>query len=510
MRWIAWILAALLSIQTAHANWYEATTPRVRVYAEGSEKRALDLAEKIERFDAALRLLRGLPDVDHGAASRLTIYSVGSSQFIGRLAGSRNVAGFYSARAGGSVAFVPQRSDGGEFALRAEAVLLHEYAHHFMFRNFPGAYPTWLNEGFAEFFATARFERDGSIMFGNAPMYRAYGLVQGHQLPIERLLEPGDAKLSSAQIDNLYGRAWLLTHLLTFSSERSGQIERYIGAIRQGAGSIEAAKTAFGDLSTLDRELDRYTRQRLTGLRLTSDRLKIAPVRVRQLSDGESAMMDVHIESTSGVTREEALSLLPKAQRAAAPFPNDPFAQGVLAEAEYDAGNFGAARDAALRALASDPRNRQGMLYHGMALAGLAREAKDDNAPSYQAIIAPWIAANRADPDDPRPMLLIYQAAREFGDYNASIVEGIKYAQRIAPEDRGLRMIAAGEYLREGKLNDARPLIASLAYDRHAGNREQMATVLDMIDSGNAKGAADTLSRYGNAAASNPEPDEAE
>jgi hypothetical protein len=510
MRLVAWILLCWLTIGSAEANWYEATTPRVRVLAEGSENRARDLAEKIERFDAALRLLRGLPNVDHGAASRLTIYSVGSSRFIGRLAGSNNVAGFYSARAGGSVAFVPQRSDSGEFALRAEAVLLHEYAHHFMYRNFPGAYPTWLSEGFAEFHATARFERNGDIMFGHAPMYRAHGLVLGQQLPIERLLEPGDTRLTSAQVDNLYGRAWLLTHLLTFSTERRGQIERYIAAIRQGTGSVDAARAVFGDLKMLDRELDRYTRQRLTGLRIGSDRLKIPPIRVRRLSDAETAMMDIHIESTSGVTREEALRLLPMAQRAAAPYPRDPFAQGVLAEAEYDAGNYAAARDAALRALGSDPQFRQGLIYHGMALAALAREDTGGTTPDYRAIIAPWITANRADPDDPRPMLLIYQAAREFGSYDASIVKGVKYAQQIAPEDRGLRMIAAGEYLREGKLAEARPLIASLAYDRHARNREQMAMVLDMIDKGDSKAAADTLSRQGSAEVSNPQPDDAE
>lgn len=511
MRWVAWIFFVWLSIGVAQANWYEATTPRVRVYAEGSEERARSLAEKIERFDAALRLMRGLPDVDHGPASRLTIYSVGSSNLIGRLAGARNIAGFYSARAGGSVAFVPQRSSGGgEFALRAEAVLLHEYAHHFMYRNFPGAYPTWLSEGFAEFFATASFDRDGSIMFGHAPMYRAYGLVQGHQLSIERLLEPGDAKLTGAQIDNLYGRAWLLTHYLTFSNERKGQVERYIGAIRKGTGSVDAAKAAFGDLSTLDRELDRYTRQRLTGLRIGKERLSIPPIQLRQLSDAESAMMDVHIESTSGVTREEALRLLPKAQRAAAPYPNDVFVQGVLAEAEYDAGNYAAARDAAVRALAGDPKSRQGLIYHGMSLAALARETKDNSPAGYQAILAPWMAANRADPDDPRPILLIYQAAREFGNYNASIVEGIKYAQTIAPEDRGLRMIAAGEYLHEGKLAEARSLVASLAYDRHSGNREQMATLLEMIDKGDAKAASEALSRRGNAEATEPSPDDAE
>ncbi len=498
MRWIGWVVAAWLSLGVAQANWYEASTPRVRVLAEGNQKRAHDLAEKLEKFDAALRLIRGLQPVDHGPASRLTVYVVDSAAQVSRLSGMQNAAGVYMARAGGSIALVPQRSGGGgETALGAEAVLFHEYAHHFMYRNFPGAYPAWLSEGFAEFHATARFDRDGSIMLGYAPMYRAHGLILGHQLPIERLLEPGDRRMSDQQIDNLYGRGWLLTHYLTFSKDREGQISRYINALRAGTDSVAAAKAIFGDLNALDRELDRYTRQKLTGLRISADRLIIAPIEVRRLSDAESAMMGVHLESTSGVTREEALRLLPKARRAAAPYPTDPFVQGALAEAEYDAGNYAAARDAALRALSTDPKSRQGLIYHGMALAAIAREAKDRSQPTYRAILAPWMAANRLDPDDPRPMILIYGAAREFGNFNASVVEGIKYAQKIAPEDRGLRMTAASEYLREGKLAEARPLIASLAYDRHAGNREQMAALLALIDAGDAKRAAQTLARQG-------------
>lgn len=499
MRILGWIVALWLSVNVAQAQtWFEATTPRVRVIAKGNEEAARSLAERLEKFDSALRLSRGIESVDHGPAARLTVYVVDSTSQIARLANSAMTAGFYLPRAGGSVAFVPRRNSGGPSSLNAEAVLLHEYAHHFMFRNFPSANPGWLTEGFAEFNATARFDRDGSITIGYAPMYRAHSLINGIQLPIERLLEPGSRAMRPAEVDNFYGRGWLLTHYLTFSKEREGQLGRYIAALQGGASSLEAAKQAFGDLRSLDRELDRYTSQKLSGWRIGADRLGIAPIAVRAMTDGESAMMDIHIESTSGVTRDEALGLLPRARRAAAPFPNAAFAQGVLAEAEYDAGHYAAARDAALRALAADPQSRQGLLYHGMALAALAREAKDVGSATYRAVIAPWVRANRLDPDDPRPMMLIYFASREFGQQNASVVDGIKYAQSIAPEDRGLRMTAASEYIREGKLDTARPLIASLVYDPHAGNRERMATLLALIDAGDRDGASAALARPGN------------
>lgn len=497
MRWIGAVLLAWASLGTAQADWFEASTPRVRVVAEGSERNARALAEKLEKFDAALRVLRSIPAADFGKAGRLNVYVVRNATAVAKLANARNVAGFYVPRAGGSVAFVPQApvSD-GELGFGPQAVLLHEYTHHFMFRNFPGAYPAWFTEGFAEFHATASFDRDGGVMFGKPPLYRAYGLIVGAQLPIERLLEP-DRKMSMEQIDNLYGRGWMLTHMLTFSQTRKGQLSTYMRALRSGNGSVDAATKGFGELRLLDRELDKYTRQRLMSATITADKLDTAPVEIRRLSDAEAAMMPIHIESTSGVTPQEAAKLLPRARRAAAPFPGDAFVQGALAEAEYDAGNFAEARAAALRALAADPKSRQGLVYHGMAMAAIADAAGDRAPATHKAIIAPWIQANRLDRDDPLPMALIHGSARSFGIDNKSIVAGVKYAQQMAPEDRGLRLTAAAEYLREGDLKTARPLIASLAYDPHSGNREAMGALLALIDSNDGGGAKAAMAAMG-------------
>lgn len=507
-RLLALIALCWMSIASAHAQWFEATTPRVRVLAQGNADRARDLAERLERFDAMMRVLSNSQARDLGAASRLTVYLIDSDR-VARFAGA-GVAGFYSPRAGGSVAFVPRNTASGSFSLSAQAVLLHEYAHHFMFRNFPGAYPAWLTEGFAEFYATATFTRDGGMEIGRPPMYRAHALFTGGQLPIERVLDPGDRPLDAYQADNFYGRGWALVHYLIFNKSRFGQLQRYLNALRTGTGSVAAAGEAFGDLKVLDRELDRYLKQSLTIMRLPAEKLPIAQVAVRRLSPGESAAMDVHAESESGVTRPEALRLLPRARRVAASHPQDAFVLGVLAEAEYDAGEYAAARDAALRAIAVDPRSRQGLLYHGMALAALAREAKSNDRATYRAVIAPWVQANRLDPDDPQPMILIYRAAGEFGQSHPSIIEGIKYAQQLAPEDRGLRMAAAGEYIRAGDLPGARPLIASLAYDRHAGNRERMAELLRLIDARDVAGARALVSRREPAETSEGETTESE
>ena len=105
--------------------------------------------------------------------------------------GSRYTQGFYQSRAGGSVAFIP-RVDGSnqtERVTEGELVLLHEYAHHFMYSVFSGSAPLWFTEGFAEFYATAKFEKDGSVGLGLPANHRAAELVYAKDVPLDDAAE---------------------------------------------------------------------------------------------------------------------------------------------------------------------------------------------------------------------------------------------------------------------------------------------------------------------------------
>ncbi|UUL81662.1 tetratricopeptide repeat protein [Sphingomonas qomolangmaensis] len=493
-------ILALLLPATAHAEWYEATTPHVRVFAKGKEAEARRIADQIERFDSALRYLRETPEREGGPAGRLTIYVVDSFAEVDRLTKGANVAGFYLPRAGGSVAFVPQRAPGGDkLALSEEAVLLHEYTHHFMYRNYTAAHPPWLAEGFAEFHATARFHDDGSVQIGAPPPYRIRGLFYRVQLPIQRLLEPKDVKITWQELDNLYGRGWLLLHYLTFEKTRAQQLAEYLRAMAEGKPSLEAARLAFGDLKTLDRELAAYTRKQLVEVQIPATALKPGSISVRRLTAPEEAMMEVHIVSTSDVDRKQARKLLPKVRKAAQPYPDHPFVQAVMAKAEFDAGNFNEAKAAADRSVAADPKSRNGLLYQSMAMTQLALASEDRSPQTKRATRAPLLAANRLDPDDPRPMLLIYENHRAFGDTpGPDVVKAIQYAHRMAPEDHDLRLTAASEHLRAGEVSRARALVAPLVYDAHAGRQEAATALLALIDAHGTEaadataGAADT------------------
>ena len=87
MRFRVWLCAVVLIAggTRADAAWNEATSKHFHVYADESPEELKAFATKLETFDAAVREARGTPDVDPGAATRVTIYVLPDMAAIGRL-----------------------------------------------------------------------------------------------------------------------------------------------------------------------------------------------------------------------------------------------------------------------------------------------------------------------------------------------------------------------------------------------------------------------------------------
>lgn len=486
---------ALLALPgAARAEWHEASTERFVVYSDDSPERLRQFATNLERLDKAMRLHLTRPDTPVGKANRITVYVLDDVADVRRLAGSADVAGFYTPRAGGTAAFVPRRAGTEEGDLSALEILLHEYAHHFLFSGWPNAaYPRWFAEGFAEFYATAKFERDGSVTLGYPPQYRAHGIMTGDSLPIDKLLTADTRKLTGEQTDLLYGRGWLMTHYFLLGSERQRELGAYIDAINKGKPSLEAAQ-AFGDLKVLDRELQRYRKGKLAAVQARAAALKVGEVAVRRLGAGEAATMEVRIRSKRGVDAKTAPAVYAAAKRACAPYPDDPAAQVVLAEAAYDAEDYAAAEAAADRAIAADPKAIDAHVYKAMARMAVALKADDTSKETWSAIRRSIVAANRIDPEDPEPLILFFRSFVEAGqEPSKSARAGFYYAAALAPHDRALRLNVAQAYIADGDPAEARAMLLALAYDAHNPGLAGAANALiARIDKGeiHAKGDA--------------------
>ena len=482
------VLFALLIAAPAHAQWWEAKTDHFIVYSQSSASEAKEFAEKLERFDMSLRSLQNIKSTPVTSDShRLSVYRFGDMGDIGRLAGSQGVAGFYIARAGGSVAFVPAREEiksniksiRQRNELDSQTVLFHEYAHHFMFQHFSGAYPGWYVEGLAETYSTIDFKPDGTFHLGNPPQARAEALMGGLNFSAQRLL----TNTNRPDMMDIYGRytvGWLLTHYLTFEPSRSGQLGNYLRLINNGTDPTIAARQAFGDLAKLNRDIQNYKNKQLPGALVRPANYRTPIVQMRRLGPDEEAIIRVQMRSKRGVNRKTAPDVAADARAIAAKFPRSYVVNLALAEAEFDAERYTEAEAAADRALALNPRSVEAMLYKGRAYL-----ERGKSAPAQLAAARTWFTkANQIDRNHAGPLLYNYLTYfKAGGPVPESAVIGLERAFEIAPFDAEVRMVLARQLLAEKKGKLARSVIVPFALAPHESKvAKALREVVDLID----------------------------
>lgn len=485
---IALAAAALALAAPAQAKWHKAESPHFVVYADDSEQDVRKFAEILERFHSAMGLLTGRGDVIPSPSNRLVIFAVGSGGKVAQLIGDKSgkVAGFYRPGAGSSRAFVPdiQLTRGeNDFSL---TVLLHEYAHHFLISSGRFAMPRWVDEGAAEFFASAKFERDGSVGIGRPAFHRASELAYARDVTVEELLDHElYAKRHGKGYDAFYGRAWGLYHYLTIeditNGARKDQLRNYAKAITGGKTPRESAAAAFGDLEQLEKDLDAYLkRQKLKYLPFDAQKIPPAMVRITALSQGEGEVMPLRIQSQRGVNRDEAIGLVAQVRARAARYPDDPGVLAALAEAEHDAGNDQAAIAAADKAIARDPSQVNAYVQKGYALFRMAGEASTEKqAAAFKEAMKPFEALNKIENDHPLPLIYYYRSFTEQGrEPPAPARHALEWASQLAPFDQGLSFEVAMMQAREGSIALARSGLDAIAANPHGGPLAERARML--------------------------------
>lgn len=500
---LAAVCAALSCLVTAPARaaWYEAKSKHFIIDANENPDELRAYAQKLERFDQAVRYFYQMPDPPLTDAGRVTILVVPDVESIQALMPNSGAAGFYRTAASGSFAFIPHTTDftiqgmsGGtgvfHETLSPQEIFFHEYTHHLQLQDSTVALPMWVAEGYAEFFATAEINKDGSVTFGKFPAYRSWGVHDRDSITMEEIVgETFGNTLYSYQMDTLYGRAWLLVHYLMMTESRHGQLGRYVDNINKGMSALDAGKAAFGDLKQLDRDLDAYLApHKLLGVTVSPDVLSVGDIAVRPLNPAESAIVHVRMRSKAGAPESTAPSIAAEARGVAAKFPTDPSVQSALAEAELDAKNYAAASTAADAALAADPKNVRALIYKGRAQMELAKA--NAKSADWDGVREWFLKANKLDTENAEPLFLFYRTyaeARQPLTQNA--VDALLYAVELAPQDYDARITAVGQLLAENKLDEAKSMFAPVAFRPHADqqSREQGKKIMDAIVAGDGK-----------------------
>jgi tetratricopeptide (TPR) repeat protein len=468
-------------VSTARAEWLEVSSDHFVIYGDQNAEKVQQFAERLERYHAAMSYVNGVKQTKPSPSNRVRIFAVANAKTVRKVLGTkeRYLAGVYIPRAGGSVALIPKLEKASMYDMSGESILYHEYAHHFMRAVLtPRAFPRWFTEGFAEFYANPKFNKDGTISVGAPPYYRAAELRYARVVPIRTMLS-FDGGAGGSGFDAFYGQSWVLFHYLQMEPERSGQLAKYQQLLASGKPALAAAEAAFGDLDKLDSDMESYMRRRNVAVRVIDGKaLETGPIAIRKLRVGEAAMMSTIIESKVGVNAEEAKALVPVARKIATTHSDDAVVLAALAEAEFDAGNDDAAITAADQALAIDPTQIDAQLQKGYALA---RKALSGNpaSPTWKDVRAQFVKANAVENDHPVPLLYFYLSYKQAGlTPTQNAVDGLEWALKLAPYDPSLRWLVVQQMVADERLSDAIVTLGPLAYSPHASSETEKAVTL--------------------------------
>lgn len=469
-------LALMVFAGSAQAAWVKVETDKFIVYGQGGERAVTAYATKLTTYDAVLRRFHP-STLDRKPNTKVQVYLVTSRDDLRRVRPrlNRMIGGFYMAMNEGVFAMALKDAGLGE-----DDVMFHEYAHHFMWENFPAAYPAWFVEGWAEYFMTTEIKPD-EIKVGGYSVGRAYGIFGESWIPLEDLLSKTSFETREQKRDVYYSLAWLLTHYMRSDAQRAKQLDAAIVAISQGKDPVKSFETATGQsLVELTQALKKY--QKLQVLGIKNPGLQ-APMTVTILPKSADDLLLADLRLILSATGDVDAEFLADVRRKAAKHPGDRFAEMVLARAEFVMGDVAAGEAIMKRRLETRPDDFEDLLLagNGQLMAGM-RAPKEREA-RWKAARAPLGKAYGINKNDFRP-LYAYALSRSIEPTfpTDNDLKALLEARYLAPAVQELHWRAGIALVQKGRREDAAQVLAPVINNPHAGRSAQRAR--ELLNSG--------------------------
>jgi tetratricopeptide (TPR) repeat protein len=250
-------LALLQSSRSVAETWREVQSPHFRVVTNGSVRDGRDVAREFEQMRSVFATRFKNATLDTGAPLLIiAVNEPGLHALTPVLWKDRDkIAGEFFH--GWEEQFALVRLDSfGDFN---QAVVFHEYTHSIFHANMHWL-PTWLDEGFAEFYAYTRFQ--GDHVYVGAPSIRFNHLRSESLIPVSKMLTATPATFfnDASQSDLFYGEAWAMVHYMTFGQDmgNGAKLVRFIALLDAGTPQLQAFQQAFGDPKAFENKLSNY------------------------------------------------------------------------------------------------------------------------------------------------------------------------------------------------------------------------------------------------------------
>ena len=257
---LACLIVCLALLQTSKSlaqTWREVQSPHFRVVTDGSERDGRDVAKEFEqmRYVFALRFKNAA--LETGAPLLVVAVREPGLHALAPIFWKQRdkVAGQFFR--GWERQYALVRLD--SFGDLNQSVVFHEYTHSVLHANMHWL-PTWLDEGFAEFYAYTRFQ--GDRIYVGAPSIRLRHLQRDSAIPISEMLTANSGTFfkDPAREDLFYGEAWGMVHYMTFGPDmgNGAKLNKFITLLETGTPQAQAFQQVFGDSKPFQQQLSSY------------------------------------------------------------------------------------------------------------------------------------------------------------------------------------------------------------------------------------------------------------
>ena len=243
------ILMGMIGI--ASAKPIEVRSENFVFYGDTSEKSAVTLIEGLEEYrEIIFTLFQTEPGPE---TIPVKVIGVASPEKVGEITGRENASGVYVTTLEGPL-FILSSKGGFRSGKPARQIALHEYTHHLIANYTNQHYPTWFNEGFAEYLSTFDVSKKGVVSIGLPNDGRAYALTQKKWFPMDRFVgairnypynNASDRNTRNVQ-SLFYSQSWLAVHYIQSTSGMSDKFKAYLKLINSADVPEDAFEQGFG------------------------------------------------------------------------------------------------------------------------------------------------------------------------------------------------------------------------------------------------------------------------
>jgi hypothetical protein len=252
------VLASPAAFGAAPAEWIELETPRFTALSEVGERKARELLEKLQVFEAALPTLSNVKAREKPPVPT-RVYLLDHECFVRATSHLGEVAGVFKGSPFGNDLLI----DASKPADVSLSVIYHEYVHYALRTEGHLTLPAFYEEGLAQFAQSFRIEGRGYFhyaYFFGGPEALAKGM------PLSRVIETqvgSEDYLDHELAPAFYSRSLLLMHYFHIGYPRlQRQFLRFVSRVSNGEPPSEAFKAEMGIApDALDPALDAYVRK---------------------------------------------------------------------------------------------------------------------------------------------------------------------------------------------------------------------------------------------------------